>query len=64
MKQEKRIDEIERLCVEKGLSIYEVFREAKIPASTIANWRRKEPNAFSDYDKLKQTIEELEARPF
>ena len=59
MNKEKRIDEIKRLCKENGLNIYQVFREAKIPTSTIANWKKKEPNAFSDYDKIKETIEQL-----
>jgi len=56
MAKEKKIDEIKRLCEEKGLSVASVFRTAQIPSSTIANWTRKEPEAFETYEKLKKTI--------
>ncbi len=57
--REKRIDEIKRLCDENGLSTSEVFRKADVPYSTVANWTRKEPDAFETYDKLKDTIAEM-----
>ena len=59
MPRKKRIDEIKRLCDEAGLSYSEVFREAKRPYSTIANWTRKEPDNFETYDALIDTIEKL-----
>jgi len=59
IEKEKKIEEIKRLCAENGLPVAEVFREAKIPYSTVQNWERKEPDAFETYDKLKETIAEM-----
>lgn len=59
MESKKRIEQIEELCEKNNLNIYEVFREAKIPTSTIFNWKKKEPKAFDVFDKLVQTIEKL-----
>lgn len=58
MKKEKKIDELKRLCVLNNKSLYTVCREARVPISTIANWTRKEPNAFEVYEKLMKVINE------
>lgn len=57
---EKQIDIIRKKCESKGLSIYDVFREAKIPTVTIGNWKRKEPDAFETIRKVNEAILELE----
>jgi predicted transcriptional regulator len=62
MPQIKRIEEIEKLCQENGLNIYEVFRKAQIPTSTIFNWKKSNPGAFDTYDKLIDAIEEMKTR--
>lgn len=59
---EKRLDKIKRLAGEKNLSLTEVFREAKIPHSTIQNWERKEPEAFHTYDTLIETVKRMEPK--
>lgn len=59
MESKKRIEQIEELCEKNNLNIYEVFREAKIPTSTIFNWKKKEPFAFEVFDRLINTIEKL-----
>lgn len=57
--KEKRIDVIRRLCSENNLSLSEVFRKADIPYSTVQNWDNKEPEAFTTYDTLIDTIDEI-----
>lgn len=56
MPKQKKIDLIEKLCKENGLNIYEVFRKSEVPTNTIFNWRKKEPKAFADYDRIIETI--------
>lgn len=57
MEAEKQIEIIEKKCNESGLNIYDVFRRALIPVSTIQNWRRKEPDAFKVKKKIDDIIE-------
>lgn len=59
MAKEKKIDEIKRLCNEKGLNVYDVFREAKIPTATIQNWKTKQPDTFNTYDTIIETIAKM-----
>lgn len=56
MSQEKKIEEIERLCEENGLQLAEVLREAKIPYSTVQNWKKKDPKPFETEKTIKDTI--------
>jgi len=60
----KQIELIEEKCKENGLAIKKVFREANVPESTIANWRKKEPGAFETLRKINNTIEDMVKRPF
>lgn len=55
----KRIDIIREKCDANGLKIHTVFRVAGIPASTIANWDKKEPQAFEVEKKINETIDQL-----
>ena len=55
----KQIDIIRQKCDELELNIYDVFREAKVPACTVQNWKRKEPGAFDTLAKINETIEKL-----
>jgi len=55
----KQIDIIREKCEESGLNIYEVFREAGIPFCTVANWKKKEPAAFTTVTKVNEAIERL-----
>jgi len=55
----KQIEIIREKCKSKGLNIYDVFREAKIPVVTISNWGRKEPEAFTTVKKIDEAIKRL-----
>lgn len=59
--KEKRIDKIERLCKEADIPMTTLFRKADIPYNTISNWRKKEPDAFQNYDRLIETLESLKS---
>lgn len=61
MEAKKQIDIIRETCKKKGLKIYTVFRKAEIPIQTIANWDKKEPEAFQVLEKINATIEQMEA---
>ena len=54
-----KIKEIQELCDKHKLSITELFREANIPHATIANWQKKEPDAFFKLEKLHATLDRL-----
>ena len=58
-KDKKQIDLIKDECEKYGLKIYDVFRDAKVPVVTIANWVRKEPDAFDTLKKVYDSIERL-----
>jgi DNA-binding transcriptional regulator YiaG len=58
---EKKIDEIKRKCTEAGLSVAEVFREAKEPYSTVQNWERGDPKPFKTYNNIIATINKMAA---
>lgn len=59
METKKQIDIIREKCKEKGLNIYDVFREAKVHVGTVANWKTKEPEAFTTLAKINLAIEVL-----
>ena len=59
METTKKIEQIRKKCEENNLNIYTVFREANVPSATIANWERKEPEAFEKLDKINETIDRL-----
>lgn len=59
--KKKQIDIIQEKAEAAGLSLSEVFREAKVPYSTVQNWKQKEPTAFETVNKLNETIERLAA---
>lgn len=59
MESAKQIEIIENKCKDAGISIYDVFRRALIPVSTIQNWKRKEPDAFTVKKKIDDTIEAM-----
>jgi len=52
----KQIDLLRDDCTKEGLNLREVFRRAQVPETTIQNWDRKEPDAFTTLKKLKETI--------
>lgn len=56
---QKRIDILRKKCSDEGLDLRKVFRRAQVPESTIQNWDRKEPEAFSTWDKLETSFEEM-----
>lgn len=53
---QKQIDILRDKCIEEGLNLREVFRRAQVPETTIQNWDRKEPDAFTTLEKLNNTI--------
>ena len=55
----KQIDIIKAKCAAEGLNIYEVFRRAGVPQSTISNWTRKDPEQFAVKSKIEKTIKEM-----
>jgi len=59
MDSKNRIDAIQQLCEKHGLNIYEVVREANVPESTVANWRRKNPKQFEAEDKILAAINKM-----
>jgi len=59
MGAKKQIEIIREKCVELGLNIYDVFREARVPVVTVSNWTRKEPDAFDTVNKINEAIEIL-----
>jgi len=59
MSDEKKIDEIKRLCAEAGFTVAEVLREAKIPYSTVQNWEVKDPKPFETERTIKNTLAEM-----
>ena len=61
MSDEKKIDEIKRLCAEAGLTVAEVLREAKIPYSTVQNWELKDPKPFETERAIKTTLEKMKS---
>lgn len=58
METKKQIDIIREKCKEKGLNIYDVFREAKVPTTTVHNWK-EDPKAFVTLRKINEAIEVL-----
>lgn len=62
MSKEKKIEEIERLCEENGLKLAEVLREAKVPYSTVQNWKNKDPKPFETEKTIKDTIIKMASR--
>lgn len=61
MSDEKKIDEIKRLCAEAGFTVAEVLREAKIPYSTVQNWEVKDPKPFETERTIKATLVQMAA---
>lgn len=59
MNTKKQIDIIREKCEKAGLNIYDVFREAKVPACTVSNWTKSEPSSFKTLNKINETIETL-----
>lgn len=59
MAQKKQIEIIREKCDELGLNIYDVFREAKVPACTVSNWKKNEPSSFKTLHKINEAIETL-----
>lgn len=55
----KQIDILRNECVKEGLNLREVFRRAQVPVTTIQNWDRKEPEAFTTLKKLNDTVEAM-----
>jgi len=55
-----QIEIIREKCEEKGLNIYDVLREAKVPQTTVHNWRT-DPKAFQTLEKINNAIEVLSA---
>ena len=59
MSTKKQIYIIREKCEKAGLSIYAVFREAKVPACTVSNWTKSEPSSFETLNKINEAIETL-----
>jgi len=57
--EKKQIDIIRERCENLGLNIYDVFREAKVPACTVTNWTKKDPSSFATLAKINQAIKQL-----
>lgn len=55
----KQIDVIRKKCEDAGLNIYDVFREAKVPACTVSNWTKNEPSSFVTLNKINEAIEAM-----
>jgi len=46
-------------CRKDGVNPYEACREAKVPSSTVFNWKNKEPGAFNTLRKLNKAKDKL-----
>jgi len=55
----KQIDLLEKKCVENGITLNAAVLHARVPATTIFNWRKKEPQAFETKRKIESAILEL-----
>lgn len=55
-----QIEIIREKCDKLGLNIYDVLREAKVPQTTVHNWK-KDPKPFQTLDKINNAIEILSA---
>jgi len=53
---EKTIDTLEKICEDNGINIYDLFREAKKPVSTIQNWKKSEPQSLETLAALRTTL--------
>lgn len=61
MTDNKQIDILEKECEEIGITITQLFIEAKQPQATIQNWRRNEPKSFKTLRALNSTLDRLKA---
>ena len=55
-----QIEIIQEKCDKLGLNIYDVLREAKVPQTTVYNWKT-DPKAFQTLNKINNAIEVLSA---
>ena len=53
-----QIEIIREKCENLGLNIYDVLREAKVPQTTVQNWK-EDPKAFKTLAKINTAIEVL-----
>lgn len=58
MEAKTQIEIIKERCTELGLNIYDVLREAKVPTTTVHNWK-EDPKAFVTLRKINEAIEVL-----
>lgn len=58
-KESKTIEALEKACIENGVTLQELFREAKEPVSTIQNWTRREPVTLQKLSHLKSTLKTM-----
>lgn len=58
MEAKTQIEIIREKCESKGLNIYDVLREAKVPQTTVQNWK-EDPKAFKTLAKINSAIEVL-----
>jgi len=56
---EKTIEAIQKICDDNGINIYDVFREAKKPVSTIQNWTKREPGSLETLAVVKATLADM-----
>ena len=56
---QKQIDILREECSKEGLDVRKVFRRAQVQESTIQNWDRKEPEAFTTRKKLYDALEAM-----
>lgn len=56
MEAKTQIEIVREKCEEKGLNIYDVLREAKVPQTTVQNWKT-DPKAFQTLAKIENAIE-------
>lgn len=59
MEAKKQIEIIKEQCKKERINIYELFRKAQVPVSTIQNWERKDPGAFETKNKLDNALAEM-----